>query len=148
MKKNKLIPGKTLLFIFFTLLVGVVIAVFLSLNKPKEPSISDKVVLVSQNEEILDGKHVATGLIDDQGLNHVIAHCTGCHSAKLVTQNRFNREGWIRVIRWMQETQNLWDLGESEALIVDYLSKNYAPELKGRRLPLNQIEWYELEEEQ
>src|SRR5690606_39010183 len=107
----------------------------------------NRVVQVSEIEEIVDGTHVGTGLVADEGLNLVIAHCTGCHFAKLVTQNRFNEEGWVRVIRWMQETQNLWDLGESEEAIVNYLSKHYAPEFAGRRRPLPEIEWYELEEE-
>lgn len=106
----------------------------------------EKIVQVSGREEIEDGVHVATGLVAGEGLNAVIAHCTGCHSAQLVTQNRFDREGWIRVIRWMQETQNLWDLGENEELIVSYLAKNYAPQRKGRRVPLTDIKWYELKE--
>ena len=138
--------GKAVLLIVITLLVGIVVVFFLSRNQEKE-SVPDKFVEVSGPQEIVDGKHVATGLVADEGLNLVIAHCTGCHSAKLVTQNRFNSEGWIRVIRWMQETQNLWDLGESEDDIVAYLSKHYAPEFAGRRMPLPKVEWYELEEE-
>ena len=46
----------------------------------------------------------------------------------------------------MQETQNLWDLGENEDLITSYLAKNYGPEEKGRRHVLTNIEWYDLEE--
>src|SRR5690606_326101 len=135
---------RSILLILFTLLIGAVIMRFVSRKTEEEP-VPDKIVQVSENEEIVEGKHVLTGLVDDEGLNLVIAHCTGCHSAKLVTQNRFNKEGWIRVIRWMQETQNLWDLGESEEAIVEYLSKHYAPEFAGRRKPLNEIDWYELE---
>ena len=137
---------RNLFLIFFTLVVGILVVFFLSRNREEEP-VPDKFVEVSGPQEIADGKHVATGLVADEGLNLVIGHCTGCHSAKLVTQNRFNKEGWVRVIRWMQETQNLWDLGESEEAIVNYLSKHYAPEFAGRRRPLNAIEWYELEEE-
>lgn len=137
---------KNILLIAVTLIVGIVVVFFLSRNQEEE-SVPDKFVEVSGPQEIVDGKHVATGLVADEGLNLVIAHCTGCHSAKLVTQNRFNEEGWIRVIRWMQETQNLWDLGESEEAIVAYLSKHYAPEFAGRRMPLPEVEWYELEEE-
>lgn len=75
----------------------------------------------------------------------VIANCTGCHSGKLVTQNRATREGWRNMIRWMQETQNLKDLGQDEEKILDYLSKNYAPTTQGRRQNLVVDEWYELE---
>ncbi len=49
------------------------------------------------------------------------------------------------MIHWMQETQNLWDLGDNEALIVAYLAKNYPPGKKGRRARLTNIEWYDLE---
>ena len=75
----------------------------------------------------------------------VIANCTGCHSAKLVTQNRATREGWRNMIRWMQETQNLKDLGADEEKILDYLSANYAPTEQGRRQNLTVEEWYRLE---
>jgi hypothetical protein len=88
-----------------------------------------------------------SGLILDDGFEMVRAHCTPCHSAKLVTQNRASREGWKKMIDWMQETQNLWDLGDSESIILDYLAKHYAPESKGRRSNLKDIEWYNLEEE-
>ena len=81
---------------------------------------------------------------EGEGRALVVANCTGCHSARLVTQNRATKEGWISMIRWMQETQNLWDLGPNEAPIVEYLAKYYAPEQVGRRAPLSEIEWYEL----
>lgn len=86
-----------------------------------------------------------TGFVLDTGWELVKANCTGCHSAQLVTQNRATREGWEGMIRWMQRTQKLWDLGENEEAILDYLSKNYAPGKKGRRENLKEIEWYELE---
>lgn len=95
---------------------------------------------------VVDGIHVATGLIVDDGFIQVKASCTACHSANLITQNRADRKGWEKMIRWMQETQNLWDLGPNEPLILDYLAKNYAPEDKGRRANLSNIEWYALED--
>lgn len=94
---------------------------------------------------VKDGIHLATGFREGDGLPLVIAHCTPCHSAELVTQNRMTREGWEGTIRWMQQTQNLWDLGENEAAILDYLATYYAPEEQGRRPNLEDIEWYELE---
>jgi len=75
----------------------------------------------------------------------VVNNCTNCHSAKLVTQNRMSKERWRATIRWMQETQNLWDLGKNEEIIVDYLATYYAPTEKGRRQNLENIEWYALD---
>ena len=80
-------------------------------------------------------------LVEAEGVLTVRAYCTGCHSEKLVAQNRATREGWESMIRWMQETQNLGDLGENERKILDYLAENYAPDKKGRREPLS-VEWY------
>lgn len=99
----------------------------------------------STNEDIVDGKDVQTGLIAGEGLELVKGHCTACHSSALILQNRFSREGWLKKIVWMQETQGLWDLGEQEAPILDYLEAYYSPEPpKGRRIPLSDIEWYQL----
>ena len=93
-----------------------------------------------------NGIHVRTGLKDGEGLLTVVAHCTACHSAQLIVQNRMDRERWNATIRWMQETQNLWDLGENQEVIVNYLVKNYPPEEKGRRENLKDVQWYKLEE--
>ena len=96
-------------------------------------------------DKIEDGIHVRTGFVEGEGLMTVVNNCTNCHSAKLVTQNRMNEEGWRATIVWMQETQNLWDLGKNEDIIVNYLATYYAPEKKGRRQNLTDIEWYVLE---
>jgi hypothetical protein len=100
-------------------------------------------------DRVENGIHLATGLKVAPGFDLVRVNCTACHSAELVIQNRATREGWKEVIRWMQRTQGLWDLGEKEKLILDYLAAHYAPETSGRRPPLDQqaIEWYPLEEE-
>ena len=87
----------------------------------------------------------STGLIVSEHLDLVIANCTGCHSSKLITQFHTDREGWLEKIRWMQQKQKLWDLGESESKILDYLAKNYPPNEKvNRRAALKNIEWYRL----
>ncbi len=51
------------------------------------------------------------------------------------------------MIRWMQATQGLHDLGENEDAIVKYLAAHYAPQEVGRRaaLDMEAIEWYLLE---
>ncbi|MEL0455060.1 monoheme cytochrome C [Flavobacteriaceae bacterium SZ-1-7] len=111
---------------------------------------SDSENLVAVVEEvdedrIENGIHVRTGLVDAEGLMTVVNNCTFCHSAKLITQNRMNTERWNATIKWMQETQNLWDLGKNQEVIVNYLVTNYPPQKKGRRMVLNNIDWYELE---
>lgn len=86
-----------------------------------------------------------TGLIVDKGLDMVTAHCTGCHSSKLITQFHTDRAGWLEKIRWMQQKQKLWPLGDAEPVILDYLAKNYpASETVNRRAALKGIEWYKL----
>ncbi|NQY28483.1 MAG: monoheme cytochrome C [Flavobacteriaceae bacterium] len=101
--------------------------------------------VVIDEDKIENGIHLSTGLIDAEGLMTVVHNCTNCHSAKLVTQNRMNKERWAETIDWMQEKQNLWDLGTNEEIIINYLVKNYPVEKKGRRQVLTNIEWYELE---
>ncbi|UII74615.1 monoheme cytochrome C [Flagellimonas sp. HMM57] len=128
------------------------IAVFGFLYIALNPSVFSKkpeetvVEVPETNNEIESGIHVDTGFVDGDGLTEVIQNCTNCHSAKLVTQNRMSKEGWIATIRWMQETQNLWDLGDQEKKIVNYLATNYAPQKKGRREALTNIEWYVLKQ--
>ena len=97
-------------------------------------------------DKIENGIHVRTGLIDGEGLMTVINNCTNCHSSKLIIQNRMNTERWNETIKWMQETQNLWDLGKNQEIIVNYLVNNYPPKDKGRREILSNINWYKLKE--
>ena len=92
-------------------------------------------------------KDTETGLMVDQNLYMVKAQCTSCHSSKLIIANRFTRDGWKQKIRWMQANHNLWDLGETEKQVLDYLEKHYAPTATvARRQPLKDIKWYKLEE--
>ncbi|QBQ55538.1 hypothetical protein [Nitrosococcus wardiae] len=102
--------------------------------------------LPSWAQEEVDEK---TGLVIDEGFEIVKANCTGCHSARLITQNRATREGWKETIRWMQRTQNLWQFDpQTEEAILDYLAKHYAPEARGRRPNLKIEKWYFLEGEE
>ena len=78
-----------------------------------------------------------TGLIIDSGWELVRAHCGGCHSHRIVTSQRANRQTWLDMIRWMQATQNLWQFDPAtEAGILDYLAKNYPPQANRRRAPI------------
>lgn len=78
----------------------------------------------------------AAELQADPDLPYVIAHCTTCHSPALITQNRMTREGWLKTIRWMQDKQGLWPLGDHEEIVLNYLETYYFPEETGRRKPL------------
>ena len=79
----------------------------------------------------------ASGLIKADGWQLVRIHCGGCHSHKLVTGQRGDRQSWLAVIRWMQATQNLWQFDEAtEDGILSYLARNYPPR-SDRRLALD-----------
>lgn len=76
----------------------------------------------------------ATGLIVDRGWNTVRTHCTVCHSAKFITFQRGDRKSWAAMIKWMQNTQGLWQFdATTEDTILTYLSKNYPPGKSSRR---------------
>lgn len=112
-----------------------------------EESIETPQPLTDFSTELVDGKDVETGLLAGAGFEIVKGNCTACHSSSLILQSGFSREVWHEKIVWMQETQGLWDLGENESLILDYLAENYGPkEAHGRRAPLTGIEWYELKD--
>ena len=79
----------------------------------------------------------ATGLEIAPGWEQVRAHCGGCHSHKLVTGQRADRQTWLDMIRWMQESQNLWQFDPAtENAILDYLAANYPPQPNRRRAPI------------
>lgn len=111
-------------------------------SKSEIPTYTD---VLEDEDKIENGIHLRTGLLDADGLMTVVNNCTNCHSAKLVTQNRMSAESWNTTIKWMQETQNLWDLGDNQEIIVNYLVNNYPPEKKGRRTTLTNIDWYVLQ---
>jgi hypothetical protein len=77
-----------------------------------------------------------SGLALGKGFELVLGHCSACHSAKLVTQNRMTRENWLSTIRWMQNKQGLWPLGSNETIILDYLETYYGPVADSRRPPI------------
>jgi len=89
------------------------------------------------SEKVIDKD---TGLIKDDGMELVAANCSACHSLKLVTQSSGSKQQWTDMIRYMQKNQGLWDLGEMEKPILEYLAKNYAPVKVYRRAPLK-VNW-------
>jgi hypothetical protein len=67
----------------------------------------------------------------------VRANCVGCHSGKLITQQRGTAEQWLTMIRWMQAKQNLWQFDPAtEEKIITYLATNYPPGKSQRRAAL------------
>ncbi len=98
------------------------------------------ITLFAVHGNAVDGNAVDpdTGLIIDEHWELVRAHCSACHSTRLVTQNRGDRDSWLSMIRWMQDSQGLWPFDPvTEAGILDYLAANYAPLETGRRPPLD-----------
>lgn len=123
-------------------------------------SLPERVTVVNSQisaQEVLDSSVIGSldpnsGLVIDRGYELVQQNCQACHNIQLVTQNYFTREVWLEKIRWMQAKQNLWDLGENEDPILDYLAKHYNPEKKlgqkaegQRRQNLKVEEWYALD---
>ncbi|MGB0390005.1 MAG: monoheme cytochrome C [Salibacteraceae bacterium] len=96
-------------------------------------------------DEVENGIHIPTGFIAKGDYGLVIQNCLACHSSKLITENRMDVKGWTQTIEWMQETQNLWPLGENKEKIAIYLGEYYKPEKVGRRKPLIIDEWYTIE---
>ena len=75
-----------------------------------------------------------TGLVIADGWLLVAAHCGSCHSLRLVTAQRGDASFWESTIRWMQRTQNLWEIPPAqEARLIAYLAARYNETDWGRR---------------
>ena len=71
------------------------------------------------------------GLTAAPGREEVFTICSGCHSLKLVTQQRLDRPSWEETLIWMVEEQGMAELDEeTNALVLDYLESQY-----GRTVP-------------
>src|SRR5204862_191318 len=110
--------------IFLIGLVLVSLASFRNASLRPQPTVSSSPVLVTDTVKV----DTESGLIVDSNLMMVKSQCTACHSSKLILQHRFTRAGWLERIRWMQKYHKLWDLGESEKVVLDYLETHYGPE--------------------
>ena len=136
--------GRRKLVLGLLLLTAVLFLIFITLNRTVPDTYVEDPLAADPNA-VVDGIHLRTGLKAAEGLTEVVTHCTPCHSAQIIMQNRLDAASWKSTIQWMQETQNLWDLGEQEEIIINYLVTNYPPVKKGRRASLSEIEWYELD---
>ena len=97
------------------------------------------VLLLMVSFKALAEVDVTTGLVNAPGFEFVKSQCTICHSGSLIVSQRLREKDWVRMIRWMQEEQGLWSLGDLEEPIVGYLTKHYgvSVNLNRRRKPLN-----------
>ena len=69
-----------------------------------------------------------TGLIKAPGFETVKNNCTVCHSARTFAGRGYTRKVWLEQIRWMQESQGLWEFDKkTEKTILDYLETYYPP---------------------
>jgi chaperone required for assembly of F1-ATPase len=114
------------------------------------PHVASKTTKVKTSplmSKIIDGIRLPTRLIASQNFELVVRNGTSCYSPKLITQNHQIVKGWKSIIEWMQEKQNLWNLGKAESKIIEYLAKNYDPknERRRRNLNLKNDDWYVLE---
>lgn len=74
---------------------------------------------------LLAASSAAVELPEDPVKPLVIGHCSACHSLDLVTSQRGDEAFWLKTIRWMQETQNLWVIPQDqETAIVSYLARH------------------------
>lgn len=111
--------------LLFALLAGLATPDMVMAQKSPAPHTTNQVNVAPQS-----------GLVIAEGYNMVAAHCSACHSPSLITQNAMSRERWLETIRWMQDTQKLWPLGDAEPTILDYLATWYGPKPQSRRPPL------------
>lgn len=99
-------------------------------------------ILLTQSAFAIQTIDSTSDLIIDEGYKSVEQHCATCHSLKLITQSKASRQGWLDTVRWMQKEHGMSLLNnQNEKVILDYLSKNYAPNKKGRRTPLVIDDW-------
>ncbi len=78
-----------------------------------------------------------SGLKIAPGWQLVNSNCTLCHSAKIITMQHNSRNGWINIIRWMQDKQGLRKFEQkTEGQLLAYLTKNYPPKKRARRVNL------------
>ncbi|MGB5791647.1 cytochrome C [Poseidonibacter sp.] len=96
---------------------------------------SSALLSINLNAQEIDKE---SGLIIAEGMQVVKTNCTVCHSAKFITLQKGDRDTWLSMIRWMQDTQGLWKFdAKTEDTILTYLEKNYPPSQSSRRANLS-----------
>lgn len=66
-------------------------------------------------------------LKDSQGKNHIVAHCTMCHSLDYITMHAkiLDRSGWEKTVDKMTKVMGASISETEKQIIIDYLTKNY-----------------------
>lgn len=101
----------------------------LSLKKTGQTGLALAAALSAASAAAQSDYDPVTGLFAAPGYRLVVAHCTACHSARLITQQGATEQGWREMIEWMQEEQGLWPIDEASlAQIIAYLAAHYGPE--------------------
>lgn len=78
-----------------------------------------------------------TGLVIAPGWEVARANCGACHSYRLITAQGGDAAFWRDTIRWMQRTQNLWEIPTAtEEVLIEYLAGAYGEGEWGRRPPV------------
>ena len=68
-------------------------------------------------------------LVDEEGAEATHAHCTVCHSERLVAQQGLTRDEWEEVLEQMVEEHGMTPVGEPAlGRILTYLSTHYGPD--------------------
>jgi len=63
---------------------------------------------------------------DGPGKELVYYACSGCHSMKIVFQQRLTRETWDDLLVWMREKQNMPEIPpDDRKVVLDYLTAHY-----------------------
>jgi hypothetical protein len=117
------------------------------IRQDKNPnSTSEKEITTASNPHI-DSKIIdeETGLIMDANLEVVVVNCIACHSAHLITYTSADSSQWHDMIKWMQQTQGLWDLGNDEKSIIEYLSQHYGPSNRQNQSEEITTTWHEID---
>ncbi len=65
---------------------------------------------------------------DEENWKLVRNNCASCHSGRLLAQHRLDSKGWLKSIQRMQAEEELWDLGDAQPKILDYLVYFYGNE--------------------
>lgn len=65
-------------------------------------------------------------LVNDSGAEETFIYCTACHSERIVAQQGLTKDGWIEVLEWMVDEQDMSEIDEPDfTIVIDYLAKNY-----------------------